>query len=315
MKQKPFAVVVLAAGKSTRMKSELPKVLHPLCGRPVLAYVFDLVHKMKPQKQVVVLGYKHREIRPYLPAGVRIALQRKMRGTADAMKTALGALRSFNGDILVLYGDNPLLKRATIDALLKHHRSHACAVTLLTAVLPKPDGYGRILRDATFSIKGIIEEKDASDFQRTIKEINTGIMCFSAKSLLYAVKRIRPSNRKKEYYLTDAIGILYEKGEIVGGVKARDADEALGINSREELAAADKIMQARITSRLMRRGVSIVDPANVSIAYDVRIGADTTIYPFTVIESGVTIGKRASIGPYAHIHAQTRIKDNGVVAG
>lgn len=313
MKKKPIAVVVLAAGKSTRMRSSLPKVLHPLCGRPVLGYVLDLVKGIRPQRSVIVLGHKHEQIRPILPAGIKVALQKRMLGTADAMKASLGALRSFRGDILVLYGDNPLLRKETVDKLIKRHQSGGCAVTLLTAQMEKPDGYGRIVRDSLFGIKGIVEEKDASDFERSIKEINTGIMCFSRDALLYALKQIKPHNRKKEYYLTDAIGILYAAGKLIGGVKIKGSSEALGINSRVELARAGRVIHERITEELMKKGVTIVDPSSVSISYGVSIGEDTVVHPFSIIESNVRIGKGASIGPFAHLESGARVRDKAVV--
>lgn len=309
-----LAVIILAAGKSTRMKSAVPKVLHPICGRSMLDYVLDLVKGIKADKVVAVLGFQNREVAKLIRPGIRVVIQKRLLGTADAVKQAAGLLRNFKGTVLVLYADNPLLKKETIKRLLKHHAENNLDATLLTAVVEKPDGYGRVLRDKYSSICGIVEEKDADDFQKDIREINTGIVCFNNRKLFEALKYIRANNRKREYYLTDAIGIIYKNGGLIDSVKAGDLDEALGINSRVELARANKIMQARINEDFMKEGVTIVDPDSTFIGFGARIGRDTTIYPFTVIEKDVKIGRRCVIGPFAHLRESTVIKDD-VLAG
>jgi len=296
------------------MKSETPKVLHRICGRPVLSYVLDMVKELKADKVVAVLGYKQEEVRKVLPKEVKVAIQHKLIGTADAVKAALPALKGFKGTVLVLYGDTPLLKKDTISKLLKYHNENGMAATLLVAQLNKPAGYGRILRDKLTNICGIREDKDADDFEKDIKEINTGIICFNKQSLSSVLGRIRANNRKKEYYLTDAVTLLYNSGKLVDGIKIADINEALGINSRVELAKANSIMLARINEKLMLEGVSIVDPSSAFISYGVKIGRDSVIYPFTVIESSVKIGKRCSIGPFAHLREGTII-ENDVVLG
>jgi bifunctional UDP-N-acetylglucosamine pyrophosphorylase/glucosamine-1-phosphate N-acetyltransferase len=310
---KNLAVIILAAGRSTRMKSEMPKVLHDVCGRPVIGYCLDLVKALRPKKSIAVLGYKHQEVRKLLPKNIKVVLQKKLLGTADAVKAALPQLRNFKGTVLVLYADNPLLKKETIAKLLKEHISNNPDATLLTAQLEKPAGYGRILRDEVASICGIVEEKDADDFEKDIKEVNTGIVCFNKDSLARCIGAIQRNNRKKEYYLTDIIGIFYKKGGLVEGVKIPDINEALGINSRKELAQANRIMQARINEKLMEEGVTIVDPESAFISYGVKIGQDTVIYPFTVIESGVKIGKRCQVGPFAHLRGSTILQDDVLV--
>ncbi len=308
--KKEIAVIILAAGKSTRMKSELPKVLHPLCGRPMLGYVLDLVAGLKPKQVVAVLGYKHELVRKIIPKGIKIAIQKKLSGTAEAVKVGLSALKGFKGTVLVLYGDNPLLKKETLKKLLDYHLENNVDATLLTAQLKKPFGYGRIMRDKYSSICGIVEEKDADEVQKDIKEINTGIMVFKKDRLAGNLKYIRPNNRKKEYYLTDIIGILAKKDCLVDGVKAEDAQEALGINTRAELAKANSLMQKTINDKLMQEGVTILDPASTFINFGTKIGMDTVIYPFTVIERGVKIGKRCSVGPFAHLREDVELKDN-----
>jgi bifunctional UDP-N-acetylglucosamine pyrophosphorylase/glucosamine-1-phosphate N-acetyltransferase len=223
-------------------------------------------------------------------------------------------LSGFKGTVLVLYGDNPLLQKQTLKKLLEYHICNDSDATLLTATVDKPSGYGRILRDKYASICGIAEEKDADDFQKEIKEINTGIICFNKERLSEALGLVRANNRKKEYYLTDAVRILYKKGRLVNSVRLTDINEALGINSRVELASANRIMQQRINEAFMKSGVSIVDPGSAFIAYGTKIGRDTTIYPFTVIERDVTIGSRCFIGPFAHLRDGTLLGDD-VIAG
>ncbi len=309
-----IAVIILAAGKSTRMRSETPKVLHNLCGRPMLGYVLDLVASLKPKQVVAVLGFKQELVRKIIPKGVGISVQKKLIGTADAVKTGLTALKGFKGTVLVLYGDNPLLKKETLKKILDYHIENNVDATLLTAQLKKPSGYGRIMRDKYFSICGIVEEKDADEVQKDIKEINTGIMVFKKEVLAGNLKHIRANNRKKEYYLTDLIGILAKKNYLVDGVKVGDTREALGINTRAELAKANSLMQERINEKLMQDGVTIVDPASTFINFGTKVGIDTVIYPFTVIERGVKIGKRCAVGPFAHLREGVELKDD-VTAG
>ena len=307
---KNIAVVILAAGKGERMKSETPKVMHKICSRPMLAYVLDLTRSLKPGKTVIVLGYQYEAIRKELPPDITAVRQRRLQGTADAVKDALLKLKGFKGTVLVLYGDTPLLKKESVDKLLKYHTENKLDATLLTARMNKPKGYGRILRDKYSSISAIVEEKEADDFEKEIKEVNTGIICFNKASLEAALKKVRPDNRKKEYYLTDTIKILYQQGKLVDGIKIADIHEAIGINSRLELARANLIMQQRINEKFMRSGVTIVDICSTFISYGAEIGRDSVIYPFTVIERDVRIGKRCSVGPFAHLREGTRVSDD-----
>jgi bifunctional UDP-N-acetylglucosamine pyrophosphorylase/glucosamine-1-phosphate N-acetyltransferase len=312
--KKEIAVIILAAGKSTRMKSEMPKVLHKLCGRPMLGYVLDLVATLKPKQVVAVLGYKQELVREFIPKGIKIAIQKKLIGTADAVKTGLALLKGFKGTVLILYGDNPLLKKQTLKKLLDYHRENNVDATLLTAQLKEPSGYGRIMRDKYSSICGIVEEKDADEVQKDIKEINTGIMAFKKEKLLANLGLIRPNNRKKEYYLTDLIEIFAKKNYLVDGLKIQDPQEALGINTRAELAKANCLMQKTINDKFMQDGVTIVDPLSTFINFGTAIGKDTVIYPFTVIERDVKIGKRCFLGPFAHLREGVILGDD-VTAG
>jgi len=309
-----LTVIILAAGKGERMKGAMPKVLHEVCGRPMLSYVLDLVKSLKISQAITVIGHKHAEVSQFLrPFRAKSILQKKLIGTADAVKQALSLLKNFKGDVLILYGDIPLLTKETIKKLLDYHQKNNLDATLLTSTIEKPHGYGRILRDKYATISGIVEEKDADDFQKAIKEINTGIIVFKKEKLADALKYVKANNRKKEYYLTDTIGILYKKQSMIESVKVEDIDQAMGINSRVDLARANKIMRKRINEKLMKEGVSLLDPSSTFINYGAKIGADTTIYPFTVIENDVKIGKRCSIGPFAHLRKGTRLKDDILV--
>lgn len=296
------------------MKSEIPKVLHKLCGRPMLGYVLDLVATLKPKQVVAVLGYKQELVRKILPKGVKIVIQNKLLGTADAVKVGLSALSGFKGTVLVLYGDNPLLKKETLDKLLDYHVKNNVDATLLTAKLKKPFGYGRIIRDKYFTVCGIVEEKDADEVQKDILEINTGIIAFKKESLANNLKFISLNNRKKEYYLTDIVSILAKKDYLVDAVKVEDVREAPGINTRVELAKANSIMQRRINDKFMLDGITIIDPATTFINFGTKIGVDSVIYPFTVIERDVKIGKRCQVGPFAHLREAVQLKDD-VTAG
>lgn len=292
------------------MKSSLPKVLHPVCGRPMITYVLDLIKELKINKSIVVLGHGHEQVRKCINLAIKTVVQKKLLGTADAVKQALPLLKGFKGTVLVLYADNPLLTKETIKKLIAYHRESKAAVTLLTAKMDKPAGYGRILRDKYFSISGIAEEKDANDFQKNIKEVNTGIACFDKNALVYALKRVKANNRKKEYYLTDVAGILYKNGALIDSVEATDVQETLGINSRLELSKANSFMQKRINEEFMKNGVSIMDPGTAFINYGAKIGVDTVIYPFTVIAGNVKIGKRCSVGPFVHLREGACLGDD-----
>lgn len=312
---KKFAGIILAAGEGTRMKSAIPKVLHPLCARPMLAYVLDLAKKLKLSKTLVVVGNKKELLKDLLDEyQAKTVYQAKRLGTADAVKRAQGILRSFSGNILILYGDQPLLQAKTLKELMQKHLASCTSATILTASMEDPCGYGRIVRDNYARITAIIEDKDATNEQKNIKEVNTGIICFKKNDLFKAIAKIRPDNAKREYYLTDAIKIMAGEGLVVESLCITvDAAQAQGINSRQDLSQAQKIMRLRILDSLMASGVSIVDPLTTHIDYDCKIGQDSIIYPFTVIEKDVIIGKFCRIGPFCHLRPGTRIEDRAAI--
>ncbi len=301
-------VIILAAGKGVRMKSDLPKVLHPICGKPLIQYVVDIARAIGSLKIVVVLGHQGNEVRQILSKGVSIVRQKQLLGTADAVRTVLAQEKfSKNHDILILCGDTPLLKVETIRRLLAIHHSTKPACSVLTAHLSQPQGYGRIIRDSQGNILAIREERDASPEEKGVREINTGVYCFESQVLRSEVKKIRLNPTKKEFYLTDIVGNLVAQGLRVSTFSTQDPQEGLGINTREELSCVESIMRQRILSRHMHEGVGILDPLTTYIADQVEIGQDTLIKPFTVIESDVRIGRRCVIGPFAHLRPGVRI--------
>ena len=311
---KDLRAIILAAGKGTRMKSETPKVLHPVCDKPILQYVLDITQSIGSLKTCVVLGHKSSLVKNYLGKNMATVIQKKLLGTADAVRCAQPALRNYRGQVLILCGDTPLLKKETVRALIAKHKRTNADCTFLTAVVEKPSGYGRIIRGDGRKAMAIREEKDASEYEKNIAEINVGVYCFNSDVLFENLKEIKVNEKKKEFYLTDIIEILSGKGLRVETLETDDYREGLGINSREDLAIAESVLRQRILSDFMLQGVTIIDPQTTSIDANVRIGQDTVIRPFTVIENNVRIGKNCSIGPFTHLRPGTRI-GNGVEVG
>jgi len=297
------------------MKSETPKVMHPLCGRPMVSYVLDLAKALKVATMLVVVGHKRERLQEVLSGYKAKAVhQDKLLGTADAIKRCESALKNFSGNLLVLYGDQPLLCKETLASLIQKHEDSNAAATVLTAYVDNPFGYGRIIRDNFGRVKAIVEEKDASEEERALTEINTGIICFKKQLLFKAIAGIKPNNAKKEYYLTDAIRIMFEAGlAIESFILKGDARQAQGINTRIDLAQAQNIMRQRILEKYMLDGVGIIDPQTTFIDYGVTIGQESVIYPFTVIEKDVIIGKLCQIGPFCHLRPGTVIEDTATI--
>lgn len=304
--------IILAAGKGTRMRSDLPKVLHKICGRPMLDYVVGTAGSLGMKRIIVVVGHKAEMVERYLDSGLESVRQKVLLGTADAVLKARTRLKNSkrNDDILILYGDTPLLSTRTLKRLILRHKRDRASCTLLTAILNGPSDYGRILRDGKGRILRIVERIDASSGQRAIREVNVGAYCFRAKDLFDSLRMVRPQNLKGEYYLTDVISILSKRGLRVSSVTTKDSDEILGINSREDLARARSVIRCRTLTRLMSNGVTILDPPTTYIEEDARIGKDTVIYPLTIIEGDVRIGRNCEVGPLCRIRSGTRLKDN-----
>lgn len=277
------AVILLAAGEGKRMKSTYPKVLHRLCGKPMVNYIADAVRKVRPKRFLVVTSQEGaKAVGSELDRGVEVVVQDRPLGTGHAIQATKGVLKGFSGTILVVCGDTPLLTSETLKDLTKVHVRSEAVATVLTAKLSRPKGYGRIIR-GDGGIKKIVEERDATPDERFIREVNTGTYCFDSKKLFRALQKIKPDNDQQEYYLTDVIEVLNSAGEKVVAKQAEDETEVMGVNSRVELADAEMILRARINEFFMEKGVTLVHPPLTYIDADVRIGRDTIIYPLSFL--------------------------------
>ncbi|WP_440996666.1 bifunctional UDP-N-acetylglucosamine diphosphorylase/glucosamine-1-phosphate N-acetyltransferase GlmU [Arhodomonas sp. SL1] len=306
----PLSVVVLAAGAGTRMRSRVPKVLHPVAGRPMLGHVLAVARALEPAAIRVVYGHGGDQvIRSLDGADLHWVEQAEQLGTGDAVARALPAVPDGH-QVLVLCGDTPLIRAQSLQALL---REAGDGVGLLTAFPPDPTGYGRILRDADDRVRGIVEEKDADDRQRGIGEINTGVMCFPAGRLRGWLQSLSPDNAQGEYYLTDTIAMAVADGGPVAGVAAADSGEILGINNRTQLAAAERAWQRREAERLMAAGVSLLDPARLDVRGSLDCGEDCVIDVNCQFLGEVRLGRDVSVGPNCWIR-DTVIGDGAVIA-
>jgi bifunctional UDP-N-acetylglucosamine pyrophosphorylase/glucosamine-1-phosphate N-acetyltransferase len=297
--------VVLAAGKSTRMKSQRSKVLHPILGREIIRYLLDslLACGIAEQDIVIVVGDNRAEIEKALGNKFPFALQKEQLGTAHALLSASALLAGHSGDLLVLVGDNPYISTVELQKLIAVHRRDRAQCTFISAVFPHhPPPYGRVIRDGQGRVSGIVEEKDASPEQRQIREVNASIYLFANRVVFPLLAGIGNDNAKKEYYLTDIIAILRRENMKVEAVQADDCDIAIGINDRRDLQAAQKKFNSLIQDRLMLEGgVTILQAETVTIEHDVEIGRDTVIFPCTYLAAGTRIGKNCSIGPFAYL--------------
>ncbi len=290
-------MVVLAAGKGARMNSRTPKVLHPVAGRPMLLWTLAAARALQPERLLVVSSPTRRDALAALDGQCELVLQGEPLGTGHALAQVAAQDRRA-GPIVVLYGDAPLLREETLKRLVDAHQRASATVTLLTAIVPDPSGYGRIVRGRGGTFRAIVEEKDASPAERTIHEINSGVYCFDGRELWPALDRIGNRNRAKEYYLPDVVELITGK---VLTLLVDDPQEVLGVNDRRQLAEADGVMRRRILDRLMASGVSITDPATTFIDADVEMGRDTTVHPFCLISGKTRIGEDCVIGPYTQL--------------
>ena len=296
---RPAAVVVLAAGAGTRMKSQLPKVLHPICGASMLDHVLAAARELSPAELIVVVGHGRRQVAAHLARhapDVRVVVQDRQGGTGHAVRTVTETVALGLGTVVVTYGDTPLLRGSTLAALVRDHAAEHAAATALTTLLTDPTGYGRILRDGRGAFAEIVEEIDATPEQRAVTEINSGVYAFESGLLADAVKRLPTDNAKGEEYLTDVVAILRAEGHHLATVTIPDSDEVRGVNDRVQLAHARRILNARILDGWMRAGVTIVDPlttlidAGVILEPDVEIGPGTQLAGSTVVEMGACVG-------------------------
>ncbi|MFI0788503.1 bifunctional UDP-N-acetylglucosamine diphosphorylase/glucosamine-1-phosphate N-acetyltransferase GlmU [Streptomyces lydicus] len=318
---RPAAVVVLAAGEGTRMKSATPKVLHALCGRSLVGHVVAASRELDPENLVVVVGHAREQVQAHLaevdPA-VRTAVQHEQKGTGHAVRTALEQLSDsgvvLDGTVIVVCGDTPLLTGETLRRLGETHAADGNAVTVLSAEVPDATGYGRIVREAgTGAVTAIVEHKDATDTQRAIREINSGVFAFDARLLVDALGKVRTDNSQGEEYLTDVLGIVREAGHRVGAAVAADHREILGINNRVQLAEARRLLNERLLERAMLAGVTVVDPASTFVDVSVTFEQDATVHPGTQLLGTTHVGTGAEVGPHARL-TDTSVAEGAVVS-
>ncbi|MBT3182379.1 MAG: bifunctional UDP-N-acetylglucosamine diphosphorylase/glucosamine-1-phosphate N-acetyltransferase GlmU [Deltaproteobacteria bacterium] len=323
-----LVTVILAAGQSTRMKSKRSKVLHNLAGQPVISYVVDIAKKgVKSEKVIVVVGPKQDDLRKYLKENhIAEAIQKQPLGTGNAVQASENKLKGFDGYVLVLCGDVPLLQAEVVSSFIKRVKSKNFTLGVLTMTPSDAGNYGRIVRDLDGEVIKIVEARDASEEELKIREVNSGILCFDAKWLFKSLKKLSNKNVKGEYYITDLVGIALKEGASVVAFNGEPAHDLLGINTRIDLARAYEIMRERINKKHMLGGVGLLDYRHINIDANVKIGADTSIMPYSFIRGDTRIGKdciiengvvieNAVIGDGVHIKAHSVIEDSKIADG
>lgn len=302
--RRPWASIILAAGKGTRMKSEVPKVMHHLLGKPIIGHVLDLLRNLDIGPRVVVAGHGGDLVGDYLKkTDIKLVVQEQQLGTGHAASCAKAALGEFHGNVLIICGDTPLLKENTLASFMEDHAASGRILSLLTAHLKDPTGYGRVLRSVPedAQIQGIVEEKDATEAQRRLTEINTGTYAVDSGFLFHALDAVGCDNVQGEYYLTDIVSIAVSEGVSAGAVSAAAEDEARGINSRTELARAETILLDRIRKNWMEFGVSFELYKSIYIEPDVMLSRDVTIGPHVVLKGRTTVGEGAKLGAFSYL--------------
>lgn len=293
--------VVLAAGQGTRMKSKLYKVLHPVCGKPMVEHVVDQLRLSQFTDIISVVGFGAEKVKEQLGDKSQFVIQEEQLGTGHAVQMAAPLLKDKKGTTIVICGDTPLLTAETLNALMKHHEESKAKATVLTAHIQDPTGYGRIIRDKNGLVERIVEQKDASEQEQSIQEINTGTYCFDNEALFSALEKVSNDNAQGEYYLPDVMGILRGQNEVISAYQTPHFEETLGVNDRVALSEAERIMRRRINREHMKNGVTILDPENTYIDSGVQIGRDTVIYPGTMVKGDTVIGEDVEIGPHSEI--------------
>jgi bifunctional UDP-N-acetylglucosamine pyrophosphorylase/glucosamine-1-phosphate N-acetyltransferase len=307
--------VILAAGKSTRMKSALPKVLHEICGRPMIEYVLDASRAAGVRRQVVIVGHEAERVKQALShhADVEFALQAEQKGTGHAVMMCRDNLANHDGPVLILTGDAPLMRPESFTALLADFSDQHAACVIGTAETENNHGLGRIVRGSGGEFLRIVEQKDATPEEAAIREINVGCYVFDCQALFAALSEIRPNNKQGEYYLTDCAAILKSQGKRVVASQRLDIAEALGVNTRSQLVDIHRVFQTRCFERLMADGVTIVEPSQTYIDPRASIGPDTVVEPFTAIMGQAVIGRGCRIGPHTVVNGDARLADGTVV--
>lgn len=293
--------LILAAGKGTRMKSKFPKVLHKVGGVPMVEQVLRAVKAAGTQRQVVVVGFGGETVRDYLGDQAATVMQKEQLGTGHAVLQAEPLLQGEAGTLLVTCGDTPLVTKETFTALIHCHEQSGAAATVLTAHMPDPTGYGRVIRDEKGQVVKIVEQKDGTPEELAVDEVNAGIYCFDMSLLWDMLHNVTNDNAQGEYYLTDIIGMLVSAGKVVSAFAAPSYAETLGVNSRQQMAEAERVLRQRKLDELMTDGVSIIDPNNTYVDTTVTVGRDTVLYPGTILEGDTIIGEGCQVGPYVRM--------------
>lgn len=304
------SAIVLAAGKGTRMKTNKSKVVHKIYGKELVKRVVETAYKAGIKDVITVVGHKREEVERVLGDSVKYAYQDELLGTGHTAMQAIPYLKGKKGKVVILYGDVPLIRPETIKKLIAKSVMDREYATILTAIYDNPTGYGRVIRDIGGNVKAIVEEKDATEEEKYINEINAGVYCFDIEELILALEKLTPNNAQGEYYLTDVIKIMNDKGLKTGAIIIEDNTEILGVNDRSQLEMLTRILKIRINQEHMKNGVTIEDMENTYIYDDVKIGVDTVIHPNTTIKSGVVIGENCEIGPNSYIREGCNIADN-----
>ncbi|MBU0716859.1 MAG: NTP transferase domain-containing protein [Planctomycetes bacterium] len=309
------AAVILAAGRSTRMKSDLPKVLHEICGRPMLSFVLSACRLAGASRLLVVVGHGKGQVKERFEAEGDVVWvdQDEQNGTGHAVKCCQEQLQGFTGNVVVIAGDMPLVRRTTLAELIEAREQNNDAVSLATTFLDDPAGYGRIIRDTDGKLVAIVEHRNCTEEQRNIREVNPSYYCFDAERLFEGLAQVEANPETGEVYVTEAIRLLREAGHGVSATVTVPAEDAIGINTRLDLAVVSRLMQDRIQLALMEEGVTLVDPDNTWIEAEAVIGRGTTICPFSFIGAGAMIGERCRIGPFASIARGGEVPDETVV--
>lgn len=324
-----LVTVILAAGKGTRMKSKLPKVLHKAAGKPMLQHVLDAAKSAGAKRNIVVVGFGGEQVEAAMQGQAEFVVQAEQLGTGHAVRQTEPLLQDEKGTVVVLCGDTPLVTADLITKLYEGHKAAGAKATVLTAIMPDATGYGRIIRTPEGDVARIVEQKDANAEELAVKEVNSGIYCFECQDLFAALTKVGCDNAQGEYYLPDVLSILREQGEKIWAVAADDYESTLGINSRLQLSGAEKILRRRKNIELMNNGVTLMDPDTTYVDADVQVGADTVIYPGTWLEGRTVVGECCELGPNSrfsdakigdHVQAQFTyahecIIDSGVVMG
>lgn len=303
------SAIVLAAGKGTRMKTNKSKVVHKIYGKELVKRVVETAYKAGIKDVITVVGHKREEVERVLGDSVKYAYQDELLGTGHTAMQAIPYLKGKKGKVVILYGDVPLIRPETIKKLIAKSVMDREYATILTAIYDNPTGYGRVIRDIGGNVKAIVEEKDATEEEKYINEINAGVYCFDIEELILALEKLTPNNAQGEYYLTDVIKIMNDKGLKTGAIIIEDNTEILGVNDRSQLEMLTRILKIRINQEHMKNGVTIEDMENTYIYDDVKIGVDTVIHPNTTIKSGVVIGENCEIGPNSYIREGCNIAD------